>query len=121
MWHGIGWDHIRHDWQYRTWGIGLDGGITLAVLAGWAITAMRAFRRDSIETVTLAVFPVEERVFFTSLRRIADRCIVLRLRLELKNRADKLPAPVVIGCEIGGAKSALALALADLRYCKSTL
>ena len=58
MWHEIGWSHIRHDWQYRSWGIGVDGGMTLAFLTGWVITAMMAFRRDSIETVTLAVFPV---------------------------------------------------------------
>lgn len=72
MWHGIGWDHIRYDWQYRTWGIGLDGGITLAFLAGWAITALRAFRRDSIETVTLAVFPVIATLCF-AIGSLAER------------------------------------------------
>lgn len=51
-------EHVRHDWQYRAWGIWLDSGITLAFLAGWAASALKAFRRDSIETATLAVFPL---------------------------------------------------------------
>ena len=58
MWREIGWEHVRHDWQYRAWGIWLDSGITLAFLAGWAASALKAFRRDSIETATLAVFPL---------------------------------------------------------------
>ena len=57
MWQEIGWEHVRHGWQYRPWGIWLDGGITLAFLAGWAAAALRAFRRDSVETVMLALFP----------------------------------------------------------------
>jgi len=58
MWRGIGWEHLRHQAQYRPWGAWADGGVTLALLAGWAVAAVRAFRRDSAETVTLAAFPV---------------------------------------------------------------
>lgn len=58
MWRGIGWDHIRYEWRFRTWGIWLDAGITLAFLAGWAVAATRAFRKHSLETVALALFPV---------------------------------------------------------------
>jgi len=57
MWHDIGWRHLRGDWHYRTWGIWLDGGVTLAFLSGWLAAALKAFRRDSVETVTLAAFP----------------------------------------------------------------
>ncbi len=74
IWHQIGWGHMRHDWQYRTWGIGFDSGITLAFLGGWIITALRAFRRDSIETLTLAAFPVIATLCFalSSLTEKAD-------------------------------------------------
>jgi hypothetical protein len=58
MWHDIGWDHARYNWYYRAWGQWLDGGITLTFLAGWILLAIMTFRRNSIETVTLSVFPV---------------------------------------------------------------
>lgn len=58
MWHEIGWSHVRSGWNYRPWGAWLDGGITFTLLAGWAMAAMKAFRRDSIETITLVIFPI---------------------------------------------------------------
>lgn len=58
MWDEIGWDHIRTGWHHRPWGLWIDGGITLALLTGWAAGAVKAFRRDSIETVAIAVFPL---------------------------------------------------------------
>jgi uncharacterized membrane protein len=57
MWHNIGWSHARFDWQYRSWGNWTDGALTMVFLAGWLLAALKAFRRDSIEAVTLAVFP----------------------------------------------------------------
>jgi uncharacterized membrane protein len=57
MWDDIGWHHYRQGWQYRPWGAWLDGGITVALLAGWIVAAVKAFKRDSIETITLAIFP----------------------------------------------------------------
>lgn len=57
-WSDIGWDHIRSGWQYRSWGPWLDGGITLAFLTFWIGSAIKAFRKHSIETVTLSVFPI---------------------------------------------------------------
>jgi len=58
MWDDIGWYHIRTGWRYRTWGPWFDSGIAMALIFGWAVAAVKAFRRDSIETGTLAVFPV---------------------------------------------------------------
>jgi uncharacterized membrane protein len=58
MWHEIGWEHLRHGGQHRLWGVWMDGGITLAFLAGWALAAVKAFRRDSFEAATLAAFPL---------------------------------------------------------------
>ena len=57
MWGEIGWNHARLDWNHRAWGSWVDGGITFALLTGWAVAAVTAFRRDSIETIVLAVFP----------------------------------------------------------------
>ncbi len=64
MWHAIGWEHLRHGQQHRLWGVWLDSGVTLALLAGWVLAAVKAFRRDSIETVTLAVFPLLSTLCF---------------------------------------------------------
>jgi uncharacterized membrane-anchored protein len=36
----------------------MDGGITFVLLTGWAAASVKAFRRDSIETFTLAIFPI---------------------------------------------------------------
>ncbi|HSR87688.1 MAG TPA: DUF2157 domain-containing protein [Pontiella sp.] len=57
LWQEIGWGYVRTGWSYRTWGAWLDGGITACLLAGWILLAIKAFRRDSIESVTLSVFP----------------------------------------------------------------
>ena len=57
-WYDIGWSHIRTGWKYRAWGLWFDSGITLAFLAGWLAAAIKAFRRSSVETMTLSVFPV---------------------------------------------------------------
>ncbi len=58
MWREIGWHHVRSGWHHRAWGAWLDGGITFVLLAGWAAAAVKTFRRDSIEIITLAVFPI---------------------------------------------------------------
>ncbi|RKX46754.1 MAG: hypothetical protein DRP64_02740 [Verrucomicrobia bacterium] len=58
MWDEIGWSYARSGWRHRPWGVWMDGGITFVFLAGWAVAAVKAFRRNSIETVTLAVFPI---------------------------------------------------------------
>jgi uncharacterized membrane protein len=57
-WYDIGWSHIRSGWRYRAWGPWLDGGITLAFLAFWIVSARKSFRKHSTETVTLSVFPI---------------------------------------------------------------
>jgi uncharacterized membrane protein len=64
MWRGIGWDYVRTGWSYRIWGQWLDGGITVFLLAGWILLAVKAFRRDSIESVTLSVFPAISTLCF---------------------------------------------------------
>jgi uncharacterized membrane protein len=58
FWDGIGWNHIRSGWSYRPWGGWLDGVATFAFLTGWAAATVKAFRRDSIETIALAGFPI---------------------------------------------------------------
>lgn len=58
MWRDIGWHYVRSYGYYRPWGPWLDGVITLFFLAGWILIAVKTFRRNSIETVTLSVFPV---------------------------------------------------------------
>lgn len=58
MWDEIGWAHTRMGWNYRAWGPWVDGGITFVLLTGWAVAAVKAFRRDSIETIVMAVFPL---------------------------------------------------------------
>jgi len=58
IWSRIGWEHIRHDWRYQTWGVWFDAGVTLIFLAGWALATTQAFRRRSLETLVLSLFPV---------------------------------------------------------------
>lgn len=58
FWEDIGWDYCRADWRYQRWGIWMDGGITLTLLGGWAAAAVKAFRKNSAETVILSLFPV---------------------------------------------------------------
>lgn len=64
MWHDIGWHHIRSGWHHKTWGIWIDGGITFGLLLSWILVALKAFRRDSVETITLAVFPIIGTICF---------------------------------------------------------
>ena len=42
----------------------MDGGITFVFLTGWAVAAVTTFRRDSIETITLAFFPILAGICF---------------------------------------------------------
>ena len=58
MWDEIGWSYVRMNWRHRAWGAWVDGGITIALLIGWATAAVKAFRRNSVETITLSVFPI---------------------------------------------------------------
>lgn len=58
MWDGIGWNNARSGWHHKGWGILVDGGVTLTFIAGWLAAAAKAFRRDSMETITLSAFPV---------------------------------------------------------------
>jgi uncharacterized membrane protein len=58
MWRDIGWHHVRSYLNYRPWGSWLDGTVTLSLLAGWVLLAIKTFHRNSIETITLSVFPV---------------------------------------------------------------
>jgi uncharacterized membrane protein len=64
MWRDIGWQWTRHGWHYRAWGAWVDGTITLALLAGWIGAAIKSFRRNSIETIVQAAFPVIATVCF---------------------------------------------------------
>jgi uncharacterized membrane protein len=80
MWRNIGWEHLRHDWGFRTWGVWLDGGVTLALLAGWAFSAPHAFRRASAETVALAGFPLIA-TFGYALASLAERSQALAAML----------------------------------------
>lgn len=57
-WGGIGWDHVRSGWQHRTWGAWMDGGIAFVFVTGWVAAAVKAVRRNSLETIILAVFPL---------------------------------------------------------------
>lgn len=57
-WYDIGWAHMRSGWRYRAWGPWMDVALTLSFLAFWATTAVKAFRKDSLETITLSAFPL---------------------------------------------------------------
>ncbi|MDF7824675.1 DUF2157 domain-containing protein [Pontiellaceae bacterium B12227] len=58
MWRDIGWHNVRNGWQYKPWGSSFDIAITLLFIGGWLTAAVKAFRRDSSETITLAAFPI---------------------------------------------------------------
>ncbi len=66
LWREIGWTHLRHDWAFRAWGVWFDAGVTVALLAAWAFAAVTAFRRDSVETLTLAALPVVASLGFVT-------------------------------------------------------
>lgn len=58
LWNDIGWHHLHSGWQFKSWGIGLDIGVTIGYLLVWIIVAFKAYRRESIETIVLAIFPI---------------------------------------------------------------
>ena len=58
MWHEIGWHNARTGWQYKSWGIVADIGITLLFVGGWMAVALKTFRNNGLESITLAVFPI---------------------------------------------------------------
>jgi len=58
VWNDIGWNHIHSGWRYQSWGLWLDGAVTLTCLGGWITATLKAFRRNSTEILLLAIFPV---------------------------------------------------------------
>lgn len=58
FWDDIGWNHVRSGWNYRAWGSWLDGAVTFTFITGWVAAAVKACRRNSIESVVLVVFPI---------------------------------------------------------------
>lgn len=64
FWTGIGWDYCRIDWRHQQWGIWMDGGITLTLIGGWAVAVVKAFRKNSVETTLLSLFPFLAAVCF---------------------------------------------------------
>lgn len=64
FWTDIGWHHCRTDWKHQQWGIWIDGGITLTLIGGWAVAAVKAFRKNSVETTLLSLFPLLAAVCF---------------------------------------------------------
>jgi hypothetical protein len=80
VWNDIGWRHVHTGWHYRAWGIWLDGGITLACIAGWIVAWVKSFRRDSIESLAIGLFPVVAICTFT-MGSLADRTDLLNALL----------------------------------------
>ena len=72
FWDEIGWDYCRSDWQYQRWGIWLDSTITLLLISGWACIAVKAFKKNSVETTGLSLFPL-----------LATVCFLIRSQTEL--------------------------------------
>lgn len=74
FWENIGWSYCRTDWGYERWGIWTDSAITLALICGWASIAVKAFKKQSIETSVLSLFPILATVCFLvgSLTDLAD-------------------------------------------------
>ena len=64
MWEGIGWNNARAGWHHKKWGVLVDAAATLALMAGWLWVTLKAYRRDSLETITLAAFPILSGVCF---------------------------------------------------------
>jgi len=58
LWHDIGWNNARNGWHYKAWGNTFDIGFTVLFIGGWLMAAIKAFRRNNFETITLAVFPI---------------------------------------------------------------
>ncbi len=64
FWDEIGWNYCRTDWGYERWGIWTDSAITLALIGGWAVIAVKAFKKNSGETTILSLFPILATVCF---------------------------------------------------------
>jgi len=64
FWTDIGWDYCRVDWRHQWWGIWMDGGITLTLIGGWAVVVVKAFRKNSVETTLLSLFPLLAAICF---------------------------------------------------------
>jgi len=73
-WFDIGWAHMRSGWQYRAWGVWMDGGITGAFLLFWLIIALKTISQHTAETLTLSVFPLAGILCFIlgSIKSTAD-------------------------------------------------
>lgn len=57
MWDEIGWSYYRH-YDRLGWGGWYDAAIALLLLSAFAFTAVKAFRSDSAEVITLITFPL---------------------------------------------------------------
>ncbi len=66
MWHDVGWGYTHSGWSYQSWGAWMDGGITLLCAVGWIVIALKTVRRDSIETVTMGIFPLVTGLCFAT-------------------------------------------------------
>ncbi len=64
FWNEIGWNYCRTDWLHQSWGIWTDSGITLILIGGWAVAAVKAFKKNSIETTSLSLFPLLAAICF---------------------------------------------------------
>ncbi len=64
FWNEIGWRYCRSGWEYQRWGIWMDSLITLLLIGGWAFIAVKAFKKDSVETTGLSLFPLLATVCF---------------------------------------------------------
>ena len=58
FWEGIGWDHVRHSWQYKPWGETFDMSMTLVFILIWLIISVKTIRTRTFETLTLSAFPI---------------------------------------------------------------
>jgi uncharacterized membrane protein len=65
-WGEVGWGYQRVGQGFQWWGAWADVTVTLVLLAGWLVVAFKAFRRDSLETITLSVFPILGTVCFVA-------------------------------------------------------
>lgn len=66
MWDEVGWSYQRVGQGFQWWGAWFDVTVTLVLLAGWLVAALKAFRRDSLETIVLSVFPILGVVCFVA-------------------------------------------------------
>ncbi len=64
FWDDIGWNYCRTNWLHQEWGIWMDSGITLLLIGGWAVAAVKAFKKNSLETASLSLFPLLAAICF---------------------------------------------------------